>query len=78
MTNAEKKAKAKSLWLEYKKEYLAFYGRRRVAGYKCRLKNLAGHIDLASTDLNEIGAIMYLDQVALWLDMNLTPGFKNQ
>ncbi|MHA1942733.1 MAG: hypothetical protein ACW99F_17215 [Candidatus Hodarchaeales archaeon] len=67
MSNQEK---AYELWFEYKSSLgLAMYGKRRIAGYIQRVKNLAKRISLL--DETNIPAIMYLDHIGLWLDIDL-------
>ena len=73
------KKQARALNAEYKLSHLMFYSLRRKAGYIRRLKNLAGKISLsaaADKDTNLSVAAMLLDQVGLWMDLDLTPHFQ--
>jgi hypothetical protein len=71
MTNQEK---AQELWFEYKQSLgLAMYGKRRIAGYIRRVKNLAGKVSLSNQ--KNIPTIMYLDHIGLWLDIDLNSYF---
>lgn len=72
------KGEARKLWAEYKDTHLMLYSPAQRAGYTLRSRNLAGKISLAETgaDTNLAGAVMYLDQVALWLEWDLTPYFQ--
>jgi hypothetical protein len=71
MTNQEL---AQELWFEYKQSLgLAMYGRHRVAGYVKRVKNLAKKISLSNE--GNISAIMYLDHIGLWLNLDMNSYF---
>ncbi len=72
------KRQARKLNEEYKSTYLMLYSPKRKAGYIRRLKSLASKISLSATgkDTNLSVATMLLDQIGLWVDLDLTPHFK--
>lgn len=63
---------AKALRQEYLKNW-NFYSPQRRAGFVRRVRNLAASIDRskAQPGTPEAFAIMYLDHIALWLDLEL-------
>ena len=71
----ELKEQAKSLWQEYRSTSgLMFYGRPKRVGFKRRVQNIAKKLDPNSLEKNNVDTIMYLDQIALWLDFDLELG----
>jgi len=65
---------AKALREEYKNQWY-FYSPARKAGLVRRVKNLASKINRnCAADTPEAIAMMYLDHIALWLDLDLNYG----
>ena len=59
--------KARALWQEYRRE-VPYYSRTRRNGFARRVKNLARRLDW-SAGSSDIAACMYLDAVAVWMEL---------
>jgi hypothetical protein len=66
--------KAKALRFEYR-EHWYYYNARRKAGFIQRVRNLAANIsNQAEAGTPEALAMMYLDHIATWLNLDLKYG----
>ena len=69
-------AKACQLWQEYRRE-VPFYSRTRRSGFARRVKNLARKLDWTA-DSGDLAACMYLDAVAVWMELMIGPRRRDE